>query len=152
MGNNKTREKGCLCEIDNILECKIIKIKTIPTEDIGQLSFFEGDYDVPFGIKRIYYITNVKEGQRRGFHAHKKLKQLLFCPYGKINIILDNGVNRSEILLDNPSLGIVIEKPIWREMQWLESNSVLVVAASDYYSENDYIRDYSSFVEYINHN
>ena len=134
---------------DKVLDCDILKIKTFSTGDKGQLSFFEGKKDIPFNIKRIYYITNVKEGQRRGFHAHKNLKQLLVCVSGKINIILDNGVSRNEILLDDSSIGILIEKPIWREMQWIETNSVLFVAASDYYSEEDYIRDYSEYLKFM---
>lgn len=134
---------------NTILGCKIIKIKTIDTTGSGQLSFFEGEKSLPFAIKRIYYISKVPEGKRRGFHAHKELKQLLFCPYGEISIILDDGINREEILLNDPSTGIVIEKPIWREMVWIKTDSVLCVAASDYYSEDDYIRSYDDFKTYL---
>lgn len=125
--------------------CRIIRIKTIPTIEAGELSFFEANHDIDFAVKRIYYISKVPEGVRRGFHAHKKLKQLLFCPYGKIQLILDNNNVREEITLSDPSIGIVIDKPTWREMLWMEKNSVLVVAASDYYDADDYIRDYSVF-------
>ena len=128
---------------------KLFKIKTIGTENAGQLSFIEGSHDIPFDIKRVYYISNVDEGVKRGFHAHKNLKQLLFCPYGKIGLLLDDGHSKEEIILDSPSLGLLIEQPLWREMTWIENNSVLCVLASDYYIENDYIRDYSSFLEYI---
>lgn len=127
---------------------KIIKIRTVQTEKSGQLSFVENIKDIPFEIKRIYYLTKVGEGFKRGFHAHKNLKQLLFCPYGKINIILDDGLKKEEVLLDDPSKGILIEKPLWREMAWIESNSVLMVLASDYYSEDDYIRDYNAFLSF----
>ena len=127
---------------------KIIKIRTVQTEKSGQLSFVENIKDIPFEIKRIYYLTKVGEGFKRGFHAHKSLKQLLFCPYGKINIILDDGLKKEEILLDDPSEGILIEKPLWREMAWIESNSVLMVLASDFYSEDDYIRDYDAFLNF----
>ena len=128
---------------------RIIRIKTVPTEGAGELSFFEAGRDIDFEIKRIYYISNVPEGVRRGFHAHKELKQLLFCPYGEIRLTLDDGSEREEITLDDPSIGVVIEKPVWREMLWLKENSVLCVAASDYYREEDYIRDYSEFLEYV---
>lgn len=133
----------------DILGCKVIHIKTIPTLDAGELSFFEEFHDVPFEIKRMYYISKVPEGTRRGFHAHKNLKQLLFCPYGRIQLILENGKGREEIELSDPSIGVVIEEPTWREMLWIESNSVLCVAASEFYNEDDYIRDYDSFKEYI---
>lgn len=130
--------------------CDVIRIKTIPTVDAGELSFFEANHDVGFDIKRIYYISKVPEGVRRGFHAHKELKQLLFCPYGKIQLILENELGREEIELSDPSIGVVIDRPTWREMLWLQKNSVLCVAASDYYKVEDYIRDYKEFIEYIN--
>ena len=132
-----------------ILGCKIIKINTISTIDSGQLSFFEEKRDVPFEIKRFYYISNVQEGRKRGFHAHKKLKQILFCPYGRINLILDDGKQRDEVILDDPSIGIVIAKPLWREMQWLQNNSVLCVAASEYYDPEDYIRNYDDYLSFL---
>jgi RimJ/RimL family protein N-acetyltransferase len=134
---------------DSVAGCKIVHIKTIPTVNAGELSFFEADHDVPFDIKRIYYISKVPEGVRRGFHAHKELKQLLFCPYGKIQLILENENQREEITLSDPSIGIVIEKPTWREMLWLQKDSVLCVAASDYYKGEDYIRDYEEYLEFI---
>lgn len=133
----------------NIAGCKIINIKTIPTTNSGELSFFEGMHDVPFEIKRIYYISKVPEGIRRGFHAHKQLKQLLFCPYGSIQLVIDNGISRDEITLCDPSIGVVIEQPVWREMLWLQKNSVLCVAASDFYSEEDYVRNYDVFLQYV---
>lgn len=130
---------------ETVAGCKVIRIKTIPTVNAGELSFFEGSHDIPFEIKRIYYISKVPEGVRRGFHAHKTLKQILFCPYGRIQLILENGSVREEIELSDPSIGVVIEGCIWREMLWLEKNSVLCVGASDYYSVEDYIRDYDEF-------
>lgn len=136
---------------ESVAGCKIIRIKTIPTVDAGELSFFEGDErDIPFSIKRMYYISKVPEGVRRGFHAHRNLKQLLFCPYGRIQLILDDGKQREEIELSDPSIGVLIDKPVWREMLWLEKNSVLCVAASEYYQVEDYIRDYDEFLNYIN--
>lgn len=136
-------------ERKEILGCKIISIKTIESQQSGSLSFFEANHSFDFDIKRFYYISGVPEGCSRGFHAHKQLKQLLFCPYGRINLILDNGKAREEIVLDDPSVGVIIERPIWREMVWLQKNSVLCVAASEYYNENDYIRDYEDYLRAI---
>lgn len=132
-------------ERTEVAGCKIIRIKTIPTVNSGELSFFEATHDVPFDIKRIYYISKVPEGTRRGFHAHKKLKQILFCPYGRIQLILENKNGREEIELSDPSIGVVIEELTWREMLWLQKDSVLCVAASDFYDAEDYIRDYAEF-------
>ena len=128
--------------------CKVIRIKTIPTVNAGELSFFEAGHDIPFEIKRIYYISKVPEGVRRGFHAHKKLKQLLFCPYGRIQLVFENKNGREEIELSDPSIGVVIDRCTWREMLWLQKDSVLCVAASDYYDADDYIRDYQEFKAY----
>ena len=127
----------------------IIDIKTISTENEGQLSFFEANKDFDFDIKRIYYITEVTEGIKRGAHAHKKLKQLIWCPFGSVKIYLDNVKEKQEILLDNPTKGLVIKESVWRDMLWLINNSVLCVAASDYYDVDDYIRDYDEFLKYV---
>ncbi len=141
------------CDEINVPEfvagCKVIHIKTIPTVDAGELSFFETPHDVPFDIKRIYYISKVPEGVRRGYHAHKKLKQLLFCPYGRIQLVLENKNGREEIELADPSIGVLIDQCTWREMLWLQKDSVLCVAASDFYKVEDYIRDYNEFQQII---
>ncbi|MBQ3866220.1 MAG: GNAT family N-acetyltransferase [Clostridia bacterium] len=129
--------------------CRIVRVKTVRAQNAGELSFFEAQRDVPFEIKRIYYISKVPEGVRRGFHAHKELKQLLFCPYGTIQLLLENETGREEIVLSDPSVGVVIDRPTWREMLWLRKDSVLCVAASDYYEPDDYIRDYDEFHQYL---
>lgn len=134
---------------DTVAGCKVVHIKTIPTVDAGELSFFEASSDIPFEIKRIYYISKVPEGVRRGFHAHKELKQLLFCPYGRIQLILENKNGREEIELSDPSIGILIEECTWREMLWLQKDSVLCVAASDFYNVDDYIRNRTDFLSYL---
>lgn len=82
-------------------------------------------------------------------HAHKKLQQILWCPYGEIKIILDTGKAKNYYLLDSPEKGLFIENGIWREMIWEKEGSVLCVAASDYYKEDDYIRDYNKFLRYV---
>lgn len=132
---------------ESVAGCRVIHINTIPTMNAGELSFFEVTHEIPFDIKRIYYISKVPEGVRRGFHAHKELKQLLFCPYGRIQLVLENRHGREEIELSDPSVGVVIEECTWREMLWLQKDSVLCVAASDFYKDEDYIRDYSEFKE-----
>lgn len=129
--------------------CQITHIKTIPTVNAGELSFFEANVDIPFDIKRVYYISKVPEGIRRGYHAHRSLKQMLFCPYGRIQLILENEMGREEIELADPSVAVIIDRPTWREMLWLQKDSVLCVAASDLYDADDYIRDYNEFREMI---
>jgi len=127
--------------MDNTLK----EIQTIVSEGLGNLSFFEIDQDLPFQIKRIYYIYNVPTNHKRGMHAHKKLKQVLWCPFGEIEVVLDNGETKTSYILDSPSKVLIIIKGYWREIFWKMKNSVLCVGASEYYDENDYIRDYNIF-------
>ena len=110
---------------------------------------FEGSHDVPFDIKRIYYIHGAPKGTHRGGHAHKALRQVLWCPYGSIRIRLDNGREKADVLLDSPDKGLIVEHYMWREMIWEKKDSVLCVAADSYYDESDYIRDYDEFLEAV---
>lgn len=127
----------------------LYNFKSIGDETIGYLSFFEANKDIPIEIKRVYYTYNVPNGTKRGMHAHKNLKQILWCPYGAIEIILDDGVSKYTYLLDKPEIGLFVGNGIWRDMYWKVDNSVLCVVASDYYNEDDYIRDYDEFLNYV---
>ena len=115
----------------------------------GYLSFIETHTDVPFSIRRIYYIYDVPVGTQRGMHAHKTLQQLLWCPYGEIEVILDDGKGKKCYLLDSPEKALFVLRGYWRDMYWRKEGSVLCVAASDYYDEADYIRDYDEFLRYV---
>lgn len=126
-----------------------MNFKSIGTEKTGYLSFFESQKDVPFEIKRVYYTYNVPVNTKRGMHAHRNLQQILWCPYGLVEIILDDGINKETYLLDSPEKALLIGNGIWREMYWRKEGSILCVAASDYYDEDDYIRDYDQFLNYI---
>ena len=128
---------------------KIISIPTVPTQGMGSLSFFEAEETMDFPIRRIYYIHGVEKDVQRGAHAHRALKQLLFCPYGRILIKLDDGRERREVLLDDPAIGLVLYPGLWRDMLWLQDDSVLCVAASEHYNPQDYIRDYGEFLEFV---
>jgi len=127
----------------------LLLTKTTGDEKIGFLSFFESNKDIPFEIKRIYYTYNVPVNTKRGMHAHKELNQVLWCPYGEIEVILDNGREKKNYLLNSPDKALLVGKGIWHEMLWKKENSVLCVAASEYYDENDYIRDYNEFLKYV---
>lgn len=126
---------------------KKISIRIRKTISEGNLGFFEKT-DVGFDMKRFYYIYDVPVEAKRGGHAHKSLKQLIFCPYGKVRIELDDGKEKAVEILDNPSEGLLLEAGIWRDMYWIVENSVLCVAASEEYDEQDYIRDYNEFIEW----
>lgn len=115
-------------------------------DERGSLISLEENKNIPFDIKRVYYIFDTKIGVRRGFHAHKKLKQLLVCVSGSCKVLLDDGKSKEEILLDNPNKGLLIGLMIWHEMFDFSPDCVLLVLANDYYNEDDYIRDYNQFL------
>ena len=118
-------------------------------DDRGQLIALEEMKDIPFEIKRVYYMYDTLEGVRRGFHAHKSLEQILICIHGTCKILLDNGSEKVEVLLDKPYEGLYISNDIWREMFDFSPDAVLMVLASEYYDEADYIRNYDEFLKYI---
>lgn len=122
---------------------------SIKGDSRGSLIALEAKKDIPFEIKRIYYIFDTKEGVVRGHHAHKTLQQVLICVSGSCTIVLDDGKARSEVLLDKPNIGLYIGPNIWREMKDFSPGAVLLVLASDWYNEADYIRDYSEFLAYL---
>lgn len=132
------------------MKYQVITLNTVWNQDakLGGLTFVESERDIPFAIKRIYCIYKTEANQHRGFHAHKKNWQLLFCPYGCIDIVLTDGAETVTVTLDNPSKGLVLNPGLWREMIWRNNSSVLCVAASEYYDPDEYIRDYDEFVSY----
>ena len=129
--------------------CRIINFKKIGNSDVGFLTALEENREIPFDIKRIYYIYNVPKEIKRGSHAHKRLEQVLICVSDSVKIKVDDGNEKNIIELNDPSKGLYIGPGIWREMYDFNNNSVLLVLASDYYDEADYIRDYEEFLEFI---
>lgn len=117
----------------------------------GMLVALEECRDIPFEIKRVYYLYDTEEGVRRGFHAHKSLEQILVCIHGSCKILLDNGHEKKVVPLERPYEGLYIANDIWREMYDFSPDAVLLVLASDFYREEDYIRDYDEFLKSINH-
>jgi len=126
-------------------------IKTISFNPLGDkrgsLVALEGNKNVPFDIKRVYYIFGIKEGVSRGFHAHRNLKQVAVCVTGSCRFVLDNGKQREEFVLDKSTTGLLIDDLTWREMHDFSLDCVLMVLASEYYDESDYIRDYEAFLK-----
>lgn len=121
----------------------------IKGDERGSLISLEENKNIPFNIKRVYYIFDTKSNVRRGFHAHKKLKQVLIAVSGSCKVLLDDGKNKQEILLDDPQVGLLVESMMWREMFDFSADCVLMVVADNFYHEEDYIRDYEEFVKYV---
>jgi dTDP-4-dehydrorhamnose 3,5-epimerase-like enzyme len=116
-------------------------------DERGSLIALEENHNVPFDVKRVYYIFGTEQGVRRGYHAHKNLKQLAICISGSCTFLLDNGKQKKPIELTSPTQGLLIEGLIWREMYDFSPDCVLMVLADNYYDESDYIRDYNIFLE-----
>ncbi|WP_337073854.1 FdtA/QdtA family cupin domain-containing protein [Aeromonas veronii] len=114
-------------------------------DERGSLVALEANRQIPFDIKRVYYIYGTEKGAARGFHAHKALKQIAICLKGSCRFVLDDGNAREDVLLDNPAQGILIQSFIWREMYDFSEDCVLLVLADQLYDESDYIRDYREF-------
>ncbi len=118
-------------------------------DERGQLIALEEFNDIPFRIKRVYYMYDNAEGVVRGKHAHKTLEQILICIHGKCMIHLDNGVEQKEVPLEKPYEGLYISNDMWREMYDFSDDAVLMVLASEVYDESDYIRDYDEFLKFV---
>ncbi|OCH37532.1 sugar 3,4-ketoisomerase [Aliivibrio fischeri] len=123
----------------------LIEFKSLG-DDRGGLVSLEGNNNIPFDIKRVYYIFNTKDGVSRGFHAHKDLQQVAICIKGSCRFLLDDGQKKETVLLDRANVGLYIDSMKWREMHDFSEECVLMVLASHHYDEADYIRDYNEFL------
>lgn len=126
--------------------CHMIQFKRIGG-DLGALTALEGGQDVPFDVKRVYYITNVPGDAIRGFHSHRALEQVLLCVHGKIKIRVKTPFEEKVVSLEENSQGLYIGHMVWREMFDFSPGAVLLVLASEHYTEDDYIRDYEKYME-----
>lgn len=115
----------------------------------GQLVALEEFKDIPFKIKRVYYLYDTLPGVTRGYHAHKSLEQILICIHGSCKIRLNNGTETKVVPLEKPYEGLYVSNAMWREMFDFSTDAVLMVLASEFYDEADYIRDYDEFLQYI---
>ena len=115
----------------------------------GQLIALEEFKDIPFRIKRVYYMYDTADGFVRGKHAHKNLEQILVCIHGSCKIKLDNGYEQKVVPLEKPYEGLYVPNNMWREMYDFSEGAVLLVFASELYDASDYIRDYDEFLEFV---
>lgn len=129
----------------NIKNCKIINLPLI-TDGRGSLSFVENKAQIPFEIKRTYFLYHIPENTVRGCHAHKDLHQFIVATSGSFDVTLDDGVEKKKYHLNSPNIGLYVCPMIWRLLDNFSSDSVCLVLASEYYSEDDYIRDYDKFI------
>ena len=125
-------------------DCKIVNFPKV-TDYRGNLSFIEENRQIPFKIRRVYYLYDVPSGATRGGHAHKALHQVVIALSGSFDVILDDGYRRRSFFLNRPHYGLYIPPKVWRELENFSSNSVALSLVSQVYDESDYVRDYDAF-------
>jgi dTDP-4-dehydrorhamnose 3,5-epimerase-like enzyme len=118
----------------------------------GDLTFIENQKHIPFDIARVYYLYNLPVDANRGGHAHRDLQQVIFALSGSFRILLDDGQRKTEVILRNPSIGLYINRMVWREMDFFSQSAVCMVIASNPYDESDYYRNYEGFIEAVQSN
>jgi len=128
----------------------IVKLNFFDDFPDGNLVIIESKRNIPFDIKRVYYINNLfNKRSVRGKHAHKKLEQIIFCVNGSFTLKLDDGKNKQKIIMEDPYMGVRLGPKLWHEMEKFSNDCVILVLANDYYNENDYIRDYDEFLKIV---
>lgn len=132
----------------NVDDCGIIELDRHHSQRKGDISVVENGKEVPFDVKRIYYLYDVPGGADRGGHAHKELYQLIIAASGSYTVTLDDGTNKKAFILNRPYQGLLVKPGIWRTLTDFSGGSICVVLASELYNPADYIREYSDFEEY----
>lgn len=132
-----------------VTDCRIIDLPKIHNR-AGNITAINELLDIPFKIKRVYYLYDVPGGEERGGHAHKNLHQLIVAASGSFDVVLNDGIEKKTIQLNRPYNGLIIVPGIWRELSNFSSGSICLVLASEIYKVNDYIREYSLFKELKN--
>jgi dTDP-4-dehydrorhamnose 3,5-epimerase-like enzyme len=113
----------------------------------GNITAVNNDLEVPFKIKRVYYLYDIPGGEARGAHAHKELQQLIVAASGSFDIILDDGRIKRTVHLNRPDYGLYMPAGLWRELNNFSSGAICLVLASEIYNETDYIRDYKEYIK-----
>lgn len=125
-----------------------IELRTLGDER-GSLAVIEAGKQVPFAIRRVYYIFGTKPEVTRGMHAHHRTRQAAFAVRGKCAMLLDDGATRISLTLEDPAKGVMLEPMVWHEMSEFSPDCVLLVLADAEYDESDYIRNYGDFTNHV---
>jgi len=131
----------------SIYNCSVLTLPKVHNR-AGNITALNNSMDLPFDIRRVYYLYDIPGGELRGGHAHKELQQLIVAVSGSFDITLDDGMNKKTVSLNRPYYGLHIIPGIWRELSNFSSGAICLVMASLIYDEKDYIRDYSEFLNY----
>jgi dTDP-4-dehydrorhamnose 3,5-epimerase-like enzyme len=130
-----------------VFDCHIIHFPKIYNR-AGNITPIQNGIEVPFDVKRVYYLYDIPGGESRGAHAHQKLQQVIVAASGSFDVTLDDGKNKKTINLNRPYFGLHIHPGMWRDISNFSSGAICLVLASEVYDENDYLRDYEEFLKY----
>ena len=131
-----------------VYDCSIIELDRHHSYRKGDISVVENNKTIPFSVKRIYYLYDIPGGEKRGAHAHKELCQLIIAASGSFSVTIDDGNHKRTFNLSRNYQGLYLVSGIWRELHNFSSGSVCLVLASEIYDENDYIRNYTEFINF----
>ena len=132
----------------SVWDCKVIELDRHHSDRKGNLSVVENGLDVPFDVKRVYYLYDVPGGESRGAHAHYELEQLIVAVSGSFAVTLDDGKEKRKFMLNRPYQGLYVKPGMWRELDDFSSGAVCMVLASEVYQAEDYIHDYYDFLNF----
>jgi len=131
----------------SVYDCVILPLSKIHNR-AGNITIVEGKKNIPFDVRRIYYLYDIPGGEDRGGHAHKELYQLIVAASGSFNVLLNDGQNKKIVTLNRPDYGVLVVPGIWRELFEFSSGAICLVLASQKYDQEDYIRQYDQFVDF----
>ncbi len=134
---------------NSVFDCQIVHFPVIHNR-AGNITPVQNNIEIPFDIKRVYYLYDVPGGADRGGHAHRDLKQLIIAASGSFDITLDDGVTKKTFSLNRPNMGLYLCPGIWRDISNFSSGAICLVLASEPYDEGDYIRLYDEYKIYRN--
>lgn len=129
-----------------VFDCNVIDVSKVHNE-AGNITVVENGDNIPFDVKRVYYLYDIPGGETRGGHAHYELEQFVIAASGSFDVVLDDGKNRKRVTLNRPNLALHIVPGLWRELDNFSSGSICMVLASHKYEAKDYIRDYNQYLE-----
>lgn len=138
--------------MNTVFDCRLIELGKHKAGRRGNLTVVEGEETVPFEIKRVYYIYDVPGGESRGAHAHRHLQQLIVAASGSFHVVVDDGKRKQNFFLSHPDVALYMPRGLWGELTDFSAGAVALVLASDFFSEEDYIRDYDEYQDFVKSN
>lgn len=129
-----------------VFDCSLIELPRHPSDRLGNLSVVQSRDNLPFDLKRVFFIYDVPGGESRGGHAHKAIKEFIVAASGSFSVTLDDGVNRRTVMLNRPYRGLLVEPGVWLTLDDFSSGAVALVLTSDHFSADDHIKDYDAFL------